>query len=921
VKRTSLILICLILILNSTSFTKTRYFPPASDRSRISLDLGWRFFRGDINGEEETHQVNQRAWKNVNLPHEWSIEGPFSPDNNTTQGFLPMEIGWYRKALRFPENYEGKKIYIVFDGVYRECDVWMNYAYLGHHVSGYTSFAYDITDYVRTGNRTPNGLRVRVDGRRHEQDMYEGTGIYRHVWLVVANKLHIANWGTFVSTPKVTRKEAEIKIQTKIKNDYSQTQSFKLTTQIVNNDGQIVAEISNNYSLEPNSVKEFTQNTKVEQPHLWELENPYLYKAYSSIQLKGETIDTYETRFGIRTFHFDADAGFFLNGKHLKLQGFCAHYDFPVLGTAIPDRIQRDAMIVMKKAGFNLFRSSHNPASPQRLDFCDELGILVWDEIERKLESKEIELPLVRETITQHRNHPSIILWSLENESPLESTTFGANIMQAGTELAYQLDPTRLTTFAASMPVNKNGYGAAVDVVSYNYHWERADQDHLDFPEWKIGLISEYSAKKTRRGVYGIDKQFDLFEGEVNTIYQSCVSVEGYWKRIRARDYLGGGCIWAGIDYWGEACRWPLTRSGYGIVDMCFTPKAPYFYFASQWTQTPMIHLFPHWNWKGHEGETIDLWCYTNCDEVELFLNGKSFGSQKRVLDLTAYKPVEYRKLPPEKRSHHFFDNPALADKQAEHLSWQVPYTAGTLKAIGKRTGKVVCKKEITTAGKPAQIKLQEYMASYLNETEKFPLIANGRDIVVVKAAILDHAGHLVPKANNLIKFEVEGKEKILGVGNGDIASQAPNQSNIRKAFNGYCIVLVQATAQPSEFKIKASSEGLISGEIKIKSRPPQPKTISLNAKPYHISRGGEISDLEVAILDKFGDCINSAQTEIVLTISGPVTFQNAQKTLKITVKNGKSVLKLKSGKTAGRAIISAKSAQIPTVKSDVWVK
>jgi beta-galactosidase len=881
------------------------YRPSLNDREKVSIDFNWLFFPGDINGEEETHQVNRRPWQHINLPHEWSIEGPFSEEHNTTQGFMPMGIGWYKKGLRFPESYEGKKIYIIFDGVYRESDVWMNYAYIGHHTSGYSSFAYDISDYVQIGRRIPNSLRVRVDARRHEQDMYEGSGIYRHTWILVTNKLHVANWGTFISTPKVSKKSAAIKIETKINNDYAETKKFRLNTIIVNAKGYIVAKISNEYSLAAGAEKEFIQKTEVSEPELWELDFPYLYKAYSEIELAGETVDVYETRFGIRSFYFDAQKGFFLNGKHIKLRGFCGHYDMPALGTALPDRMQRDQMTAMKKTGFNLYRSSHNPATPERLDFCDEIGMLVWDECERKLESKEVELPLVKSTIIRDRNHPAVILWSLENESPLESTVFGADIIQAATQLAHRLDPTRPTTFAASMPVNENGYGAAADVVSYNYHWRRADQDHLDFPDWKMGLISEYSAKKTRRAVYGINPEFNMFDGEIQNIYQACISVEGYWKRIRARDWLGGGCLWAGIDYWGEGTLWPLVRSGYGIIDMCMTPKDQYYYFASLWTEKPMIHIFPHWTWPGKEGQKIKVWLYTNCDEVELFLNGRSLGVKKRQLDLTPYKAVAFKDLLPEERDYRYFERPDSYDKIQEHLEWVVAYEPGTLRAVGKRKGSVVLTEEVKTAGKPAKIVLQKYMAPYLSESEIEPFTADGRDVMMIKAAVLDKNGVLVPDAHNLIEFTVEGGAKLVGTGNGDLPDHNNVKSSSCNAFNGYCVAVIRSANTAGKIIVRAKSQGLQTGSIKVEALPAEAKAIKIIPKPYIPIVAGIKTTIIATMIDKFASPVLSGSAEIELNINGAALFANGSKIIKSKLSGGKAEVGIKY-LAAGEVTITA---------------
>jgi len=548
-------------------------------------------------------------------------------------------------------------------------------------------------------------------------------------------------------------------------------------------------------------------------------------------------------------------------------------------------------MIAMKKAGFNLYRSSHNPATPERLDFCDEIGMLVWDECERKLESKEVELPLVESTIIRDRNHPSVILWSLENESPLESTLFGADIIRAATELAHKLDPTRMTTFAASMPVNENGYGEAVDVVSYNYNWLRADQDHLDFPEWKIGLISEYSAKKTRRGVYGINPEYNMFEGEIQDIYSACVSVEGYWKRIRTRKWLGGGCLWAGIDYWGEGTLWPLSRSGYGIIDMGMTPKDQYYYFTSLWTQKPMIHIFPHWTWPGKEGQKIKVWGYTNCDEVELFLNGRSLGLQKRQLDRTLYDAIPFKDLPPEKRNYRYFENPKYYDRIQDHLEWIVPYEPGILSAVGKRNGAVVLTEEVKTAGKATKIILQRYMSPYLAEKEMEPLIADGRDVTLIKAAVVDKNGVTLPNACRLIRFNVAGAGKLLGTGNGDLPDHTPAKSEACKTFNGYCFAVIRSKAKSGKISVSAESDGLQTGRLVIESRTAEEKALNIIPQPFIPIVAGIKTKVLVSVVDKFGSLVPVDNYEIEIKINGPARFKRGRKTIKAKTNSGKTAI------------------------------
>jgi beta-galactosidase len=638
------------------------------------------------------------------------------------------------------------------------------------------------------------------------------------------------------------------------------------------------------------SEYEFVQSTKIDNPHRWDIHDPYIYKVYSVLKDNDTVVDVTETTFGIRSFHFDPDKGFFLNGRPVKLKGFNAHYDFAGLGTAIPDRIHWNLMTAMKKAGFNFYRSSHNPATPERLDVCDRLGILVWDEIERKLESEEVELALVRETITRDRNHPSIILWSLENESPLESTVFGTKIITAATKLAHQLDPTRLTTFAASMAVNKNGYGEAIDVVSYNYHWKRADQDHIDFPHWKIGLLSEFSAARSRRGVYGIenfaradnDSYLDLYWGMVQSMYEMCTSAESYWRRIKARDYLAGGCLWSGMDCWGEGNAWPLISRGDGAVDACLFPKDVYYYFASQWTEKPMVHIFPHWTWKGNEGKPIDIWCYTNCDSAELFVSGQSMGVRIKAPEPIPWQPGSD------------FDGPSqLSESYPEHLEWKVPYQSGSIKVNGIIKGLVVCTQEIYTAGTAKRIVLTPLMHTYITEDERPPLIADGRDIIVVQAAVVDQKGTLIPTAGNLVNFSVEGPGKIIGVGNGNIASHEPNKASQRKVFNGLCAVIVQSTPEAGKMTIRAESADLSAGELILTSWSPQPVDIVLESGSLQVSAQDTLI-VTASVRDKFGSLVASAESELNFQITGPAHFENGSKTITVACRKGKTVVGLK---------------------------
>ncbi len=877
------------------------YSPPASDRVRINIDQGWRFHRGDVAGEEETHLVGEVKWENVDLPHDWAIEGPYDPSHSTTQGFLPMTIGWYAKGLRFPASYAGKRIFVRFDGVYRNSDVWLNYHHLGHHTSGYTSFIQDITDYVRVGAPVPNGLRVRVDARQHEQDAYEGAGISRHVWLIVTNPLHVPEWGTFVTTPQVSNERATVAVRTTVRNDGNDPADCTLATTITDAGGRAVAKVESKGNIGARAEHAFKQETEIRNPQLWSPDSPTLYEAHTVVSRSGRVVDTYETTFGVRTFRFDTNRGFFLNGKPLKLRGFCAHQHFAGLGTALPDRLHWNTLTAMKRAGFNFYRTSHSPPTPARLDECDRLGMLVWDECERKLHSLETELELVRSTITRDRNHPSVILWSLENESPLEGTVYGARAIREGTQLAHELDPTRPTTFASNMLINQNDYGDAADVVSYNYRVSRADADHLAHPDWKVALMSEYSAARARRGVYGIedasDPRFNLYDGLVQNMYDFCTRIETEWRGIKARPYIGGGCLWTGVDAWGEGNVWPHVTRSDGSLDLCLLPKDSYYYFVSQWTDAPMVHVFPHWTWPGKEGKTINVWGYTNCFSVELLLNGKSVGVRKRPEEPALWN-AQTKELPDGRRL-----------SAPEHVVWEVPYEPGTLRAEGRRDGHVVCTQEIQTAGAPAQIRLSRLMSAFAPDDKIPPLVADGRDVVVVKAEILDADGGLVPSADNLVQFSVKGDEKIIGVGNSNVISHEDNKASSRTAYNGLCVVIVQTTKTSRTFTVTATSDGLRSGAIEIASTAPVPVGLHvISGSPTRKPVATDATIVTAQVVDRFGAVVPSARNKVMFELSGPATFENGKTTHEVDATKGRAEVKLLGKEKGGTVHVAARS-------------
>ena len=764
-----------------------------------NFDWNWKFFKGNVVGAEKVN-FDDSGWRSLNLPHDWGIEGPFSKENPTGrgEGYLPAGMGWYRKHFKLPETYRGKVMAIEFDGVYMNSDVWLNGKHLGLHPYGYTSFFYDLNPYLKFGNEQ-NVLAVRVDNSKQPNcRWYSGSGIYRHVRLVVTDKIHVAHWGTFVSTPKVSKKSAVIQIRTKVKNENSERKKCIVISQIANSRGDIIKTTKSSHSIDGKGEYEFKQKTKVKHPNLWSPDNPYLYKLHTIVKVEKKVVDNYETPFGIRRFHFDANKGFFLNGKNIKIKGTCNHHDLGPLGAAINDRAIERQVQILKSMGSNAIRTSHNPPAPELLNACDKYGLLVMDEAfdewqvpKRKygyhIYFKDWNLKDLKSMILRDRNHPSIILWSVGNEIREEGTLEGAKILKKFVQLVHSLDDTRPVTEACNKMPKANNYGFAdlLDVVGYNYRQKMYDIDHKKYPKREMFASEDASALETR-GIYYMpadsliyrtpDKYCSSYD---NSWVPWGESAEDSWRQVVKRPFMAGEFIWTGFDYIGEPTPypWPAKSSYFGVIDLCGFPKDAYYFYQSQWTKKPMLHILPHWNWPGREGQKIPVWAYTNCDSVELFLNGKSLGTK----DFSA--PYQF------------------------HLSWDVPYAPGELRAIGKKAGKVVCKQVIHTSGLPARIVMT---------ADRDTIRADGRDLSYITVKIVDKNGYFVPTASNLVTFQVKGEGRIVGVGNGDELSQESFKANYRRAFNGLCLAIVQSDKTAGEIVITAMSPGLKSGKIVI---------------------------------------------------------------------------------------------------------
>jgi beta-galactosidase len=782
-------------------------------RSKECFDFNWQFHKGNIamkrilkvGGQggltdvgveiltdkdtiidymnENSYNVFYPAdWKEVNVPHDWVVEGTFVHDNSfgnqpAANGYLPTGIGFYRKEFEIAASDSGKKISIEFDGIFRNSTVWVNGHLLGNHQSGYTPSNYDLTDVLRYGNEGKNVILVKVDASEYEGWWYEGGGIYRHVWLIITDRLHVTRFGTYVTTPTISDVEATVSIKTTLKNEYKVAKNIALTSRIVDKKGIVLDTITTRLSVAPYDQFEIEQTGTILKPMLWSPETPDLYKVLTEVTENGIIIDSYETTFGVRTIEINTK-GVFLNGKLYPVKGTCNHQDFAGIGVALPDKINWYKLKLLKEMGSNGYRCSHHPPTPELLDMCDSMGFMVVDE-NRYLSSSDEGLKDLTTMLHRDRNHPSIFMWCMENEEWIQGTVMGTRILETLVQTTHKIDPTRPVTAAMNHARNDGGYADVLDVVGYNYGDKQLAyvKDKEKYPD-RVMFCTEGTSFVSTRGEY----ETNWGKGYTS----NSIIVKPDWGPYPAEDwadivkypYLGGLFVWTGFDYRGEPTPfwWPCVSSHFGIMDICGFPKDGYYAYKAAWTNEPVVHIFPHWNWQGKEGDSIKVHCYTNCDEVELFLNGKSQGKKKA--------------------------------EPFKKLVWPVIYKPGKLEAKGYKGGKLIAKDVVETTTAPALIAL----SSDVNTIK-----ADGCDVAVVRVAIKDNKGRVVPTANNLVKFTIVGPGKIIGTGNGNPTSYEPDKASQRMAFNGYCLVLVQSEKQPGEIRLKALSDNLKGAEAIIK--------------------------------------------------------------------------------------------------------
>lgn len=715
---------------------------------------------------------DESGWRRIDLPHDFVVEGTFDPSADRNHGYLPVGVAWYRKEFSLPASDRGRRIWLEFDGIYRASTIWLNGKLLGRHQSGYTSFYFDVTDVANFGGR--NVLAVRVDATGFEGWWYEGGGIYRHVWLTKLAPVHVGHWGTYVVSEVLGddghADEARLNITTTVANDGPSPASGDLVSEVIAPSGKRVAMVQSPFSLKGRESREIGQSAHLLKPALWSIETPNLYRLRSTINIGGKPVDQTETTFGIRTIRFDPDRGFFLNGKPVKIKGTCNHQDFAGVGIALPDRCHVFKIEKLKEMGSNAYRCAHHPHATEILDACDRLGMLVMDENRRLGDSEEI-LGQVESMVLRDRNHPSVIMWSMCNEEwAYQGTERGAQMFLAMKEVVLRHDKTRPVTCAMN-----GGFGQGISLVEdlqgFNYNVDAYDKFRAAFP-LKPCFGSETASHVSDRGVYQEDR-----EGGYCPAYWG--NPEPSWRPIAEREWMAGSFVWTGFDYRGEPSpyNWPCISSHFGILDTCGFPKDSYWYYKAWWKNEPIVHVFPHWNLAGREGQEIPVWCYGNTEKVELIVNGKSFG----VRDMPRWS----------------------------HVEWKVPYEPGVLEVRGYNAGKLVASERIETTGPPAKLQLSP---------DRTQILADNQDVAMVAVSVLDAAGRVVPTANNVVTFRVEGPGRILGVGNGDPSCHEPDKASRRSAFNGHCLVIVQAADKPGTIRLLARSPGLETASVVIKS-------------------------------------------------------------------------------------------------------
>jgi beta-galactosidase len=784
-------------------------------REKLLLDFAWRFHVGHADDPERdfgfgkdqrtfakagddvasaaTAGFDDSVWTAVDLPHDWAVELPFVPstaldpnvaeDPRAEHGFKPLgraypetSIGWYRRVFALPAQDLGKRISIAFDGVFRNCVVMFKGYVVGGNESGYAPFSIDVTDLANCGG--DNVLALRVDATLGEGWFYEGAGIYRHVWLVKTAPIHIPQWGSVVRAEV----SGAVSLSTEVTNQSDHASQCQVIWTIFDPSGHALGHLDSAPALlSAGETREFRRSTRIANPQLWSIDTPHLYRVVAEVRADRHAVDRDASNFGIRSVVFDTARGLLLNGVPVKIKGTCNHQDHAGVGTALPDRLHAWRIEKLKALGSNAYRTAHNPPAPELLDACDRLGMLVVDET-RMMSSDEEGLSQLSRMIRRDRNHPSVILWSLGNEEPQQGTERGARVARSMKRLAKRLDPTRLCTIAMDKDWGE-GVTSVIDVVGFNYRTPKMEEFHRRFPSKPV-VGTETGSTVCTRGVYARDDTRGFVPAYDTDFPWWASTAEDWWRFAASRPFIAGGFVWTGFDYRGEPTpfnKWPNVSSQFGIMDSCGFPKDNWFYYRAWWSDEPLLHLFPHWNWSS--GQAVAVWCHTNLDRVELFLNGQSLGARDVARN--------------------------------GHVEWAVPYAPGMLEARGFKNGRQVLTATRETAGAPAAIQLK---------SDRATIGADGEDVAVIAVEITDRQGRVVPTAGNKVSFAVSGSGKLIGVGNGDPTSHEPDKAFERRAFNGSCMAIVQASKTPGRIRVDATADGIAPMSLFIEAAPVKPR-------------------------------------------------------------------------------------------------
>ena len=785
----------------------------------------WLFFNDTADGAEKAG-FDDSNWRKLDLPHDWAIEGPFDVKYNARCGGLPFYgTGWYRKHFKLPDKAKGKVVRIEFEGAMYDAHVWVNGKYVGNRPYGYIGFEFDITGLLHYDG-AENVIAVRLTPKDLSSRWYPGAGLYRSVWLKIDEPVHVTHWGTYITTPTITDRKAVVQNETTMENKSAEAATVKLKHEYYAPDGTLAGSVDEEFTVQPNASYLSGLYCNLVNPLRWDTETPNLYTAVTTITQNNKVLDTYKTRFGIRTTSYTTE-GFFLNGRKIRFKGVCLHHDNGALGAAVYRRADERKLQIMKEMGVNAIRTSHNPPSREFLELCDELGLLVLDEAFDVWEIAKVPNGYneffaewaerdLKDMIKRDRNHPSVIMWSIGNEIiEQRDAKFGWKLAKRLNTYCKEMDPTRPTSagFNHYPGPYDNNMAQQVDIVGMNYKPSSYAKIRENYPDLPL-VGSETSSCTSSRGVYHLPiEKYKIHESKQVTSYDLIGPPWAYPPDIEfhfqeQNPYVMGEFMWTGFDYLGEPtpyggkdnstngywnADWPSRSSYFGAVDLCGFPKDRFYLYQSQWTTKPMIHLLPHWNWEGMEGKEIPVYCYTNCQAVELFVNGKSMGLKVKGEDLTEIN-VDFLRYEPK------------TFKSKYRLSWNVPYEAGTIKVVGYYDdGTINVEEEITTAGKPTKINLS---------VDRSTIDADGRDLAYVTVRIEDKDGNLCPRADNLVKFKVKGVGELIAVDNGNPSTTEPFQANYRKAFSGICLAILKSTETSGKIKLKATSKGLKSSEI-----------------------------------------------------------------------------------------------------------